>query len=201
MHPPRGEITLLLSEVRNGNLAAESRLISFVYEELRRLAKGFMRRERAGHTLQATGLVHEAYLRLLGDRETDWRDRAHFMGFAATIMRRILVEHARERNAGKRGGPNQQRVELKEDSGALVAAQSAEMLDLDRALAQLATVDERLARVVELRYFGGLSVQESAEVLGVSPKTVKRDWAIAKAWLKDEINGQNTHGAKTLAKS
>ena len=195
MYHPRGEVTHLLSAVRNGDQAATSRLISYVYDELRRLAGGFMRRERAGHTLQPTGLVHEAYLRLLPDQQTDWRDRAHFLGVAATVMRRILVEHARERNAVKRGGPGQQRVELKEDCGASIAAQSVEVLDLDRALVRLAAVDERLSKVVELRYFAGLSVEETAEVLSISPKTVKRDWAIAKAWLKAEI------GAATVAEN
>lgn len=184
-HAP-GDITLLLAELRAGNSSAESRLLSLVYDELRRLARRYMRGERPDHTLQPTALVHEAYLRLAGQRGVDWQDRAHFFGVAAQLMRRILVDHARARNAEKRGG-HEPRIAL-DDALAFTEEKCAELLALDEALSRLAQRDPRQARVVELRFFGGLSEDEAAEVLGISTRTLKRDWSVARAWLFKEIN-------------
>jgi RNA polymerase sigma factor (TIGR02999 family) len=162
-------------------------LFPAVYAELRRLAHHYLSRERVGHTLQATALVHEAYLRLMPQGETTWEDRPKFIGVAAHVMREVLVEHARARNRQKRGG-EYDRIPLNETAAA-VDAGFARWEDLDRALDRLAALDPRQARVVELRYFGGLTVEEAAEVLGVSAKTVKRDWSIARAWLRRELEG------------
>jgi RNA polymerase sigma factor (TIGR02999 family) len=147
-----------------------------------------MRRERPAHTLQATALVHEAYLRLVSQAETDWQDRAHFFGIAARLMRHILVEHARARQAGKRGGAVE-KLHLNQ-ALELTPARSRELIELDDALESLGRLDPRQARVVELRFFGGLTVEETAEVLGIAPRTVKRDWAVARAWLHGEISGK-----------
>jgi RNA polymerase sigma factor (TIGR02999 family) len=162
-------------------------LLPIVYQELRRLAASYLRRERPGQTLQPTGLVHEAYLRLLKDRPDRWQNRAHFCAIAAHSMRQILIERARARGALKRGGA-QPRVTLDE---ALVAGgeQSIDILALDRALEKLATLDAEQARLVELRFFGGLTVEETAEEMGISPATVKRHWSIARAWLARELEG------------
>ncbi len=156
-----------------------------VYEELRRLAKQHLRRERPDHTLQATALVHEAYLRLVDQRAVTWQNRAHFFGVAAQLMRRILVDYARRRQAAKRGG-----AALKVSLNELVLAaeeRSEEVVALDEALERLAAMDPRQGRVVELRIFSGLTVEETAEVLGISPATVKREWTMARAWLSREI--------------
>jgi RNA polymerase sigma-70 factor, ECF subfamily len=190
MSSGRGEITVLLSAIRSGDDRAASQLIPLVYDELHRLAAGYMRKERPDHTLQATALVHEAYVRLIGDQNVDWKDRAHFLGVAATVMRRILVEWARARNSAKRGGLRQ-KVNLDDDSVATLARQIVEVIDLDAALERLSKLDPRLSRTVELRYFGGLTIEETAEVLGLSSKTVKRDWDIAKAWLRDAMSDPN----------
>lgn len=185
MRPSDGEVTRLLGELRDGNPEAQARLIPLVYKHLHRLAASYMRRERPDHTLQATALVHEAYLRLVSQEETDWRDRAHFFGIAARLMRQILVEHARARQAGKRGRaveklPLDQAMDLSPE-------RSRELIELDNALESLGRLDPRQARVVELRFFGGLTVEETAEVLGIAPRTVKRDWSVARAWLHGEI--------------
>ena len=181
-----GEISLLLAQLREGNREAESRLIHLVYSELRRLARRYLRAERSDHTLQSTALVHEAYLSLVGQRDKNWQDRNHFFAMAATQMRRILVDHARARRTEKRGG-GQTKVELDE---ALVYSpqKSAEMVALDEALDRLAKRDPRQAQAVELRFFGGLSEEDVAQLQGVSTRTVKRDWAVAKAWLYKEIS-------------
>jgi RNA polymerase sigma-70 factor, ECF subfamily len=184
------DITLLLSSLSRGDPQAASELIPMVYDELRRLAASYMRRERPDHTLQATALVHEAYVKLLEQRSVDWQSRAHFFGIAAQLMRRILIDHARSHLRQKRGGENQ-KVSL---DGALVFSeqQSAEMLAVDESLQRLEKVDPRQARVVELRFFGGLNVEEIAEILKVSDKTVKRDWSVARAWLYADM--KKSHG-------
>lgn len=179
-----GEVTLLLRRLQKGDDTAGDRLLPLVYEELRRLAGSFMAREREGHTIQATVLVNEAYIRLAG-QDAEWRNRSHFMAIAAAAMRRVLVDHARSRAAEKRGG-GREAVTLREDL-ASAAPGGLDVLDLHRALERLAEYDPRQARVVELRFFGDLSVDETAEVLGVSPVTVKRDWRHARAWLHREL--------------
>jgi|SRR5208283_1060815 len=185
MDPAPEDVTILLAELTKGNKQAASQLIPLVYDELRRLAGRYMRRERCDHTLQATALVHEAYLKLVEQRSVDWQGRAHFFGIAAQIMRRILIDHARGHLRDKRGG-GQEAVPLDE---ALVFSpeQSHELLKLDESLDRLAAIDARQSKIVELRFFGGLTVEETAEVLGISPKTVKRDWSVAKAWLHGDL--------------
>jgi RNA polymerase sigma factor (TIGR02999 family) len=181
-----GEVTNLLIQLKNGNRDAQSRLIPLVYAELRRLAAVYMRRERSGHTLQATALVHEAYLRLAGQDGISWQNRAHFFGVAANIMRRILVDHARAKQAKKRGGLDQK---VSFDEAVLVQPEAPQQfLALDEALERLAKRDPRESRIVELRFFGGLSDEETAEVLGISVRTVKRDWKVARAWLYQQLN-------------
>ena len=175
------------TDMRDGDPAEQplSELVPLVYDELRRLARGYLGRERPGQTLQPTALVNEAYLRLVKDRKQDWRTRAHVVGIAAMSMRHILIERARARDAQKRGG-GRARVTLEE--GLLAGdAQTVDLLAVDEALTRLAGIDARQARLVELRFFGGLTVDECAEVLGVSPATVKRDWTFARAWLQREI--------------
>jgi len=181
------DVTALLSELTKGNPDAGSKLIPLVYDQLRRLADGYMRRERPGHTLQTTALVHEAYLKLLGQHSVDWQNRAHFFGIAAQVMRRVLIDHARSHVRDKRGG-GREHVQLDE---ALVfsAERSAEFLELNAALERLGEMDARQAQIVEMRFFAGLTVEETAEVLKISPKTVKRDWSVAKAWLHGELKG------------
>jgi RNA polymerase sigma-70 factor (ECF subfamily) len=181
-----GEVTQLLAQIRAGERDAESKLIPLVYAELRRLAAHYLRGERADHTLQPTALVHEAYIRLTGLHEVDWQSRSHFFATAATVMRRILVDHARAQNANKREGCRDA-ISLEE---ALVVspARSLQLIALDDALDRLAKLDVRRSKIVELRFFGGLSEEETGEVLGVSARTVKRDWRVAKAWLYNEVN-------------
>src|SRR6266567_5872178 len=193
-----GNVTVLLAELTKGNEEAAAKLIPMVYEELRRLAGSYMRRERSDHTLQATALVHEAYLKLIEQRAVNWQSRAHFFGIAAQIMRRILVDHARGHLRDKRGG-GQSEVPLDE---AIVFApqQSGELVRLDQALDRLALIDPRQAKIVELRFFGGLTVEEASEVIGISPKTVKRDWSVAKAWLHGELKQSHADTARELAK-
>jgi RNA polymerase sigma-70 factor, ECF subfamily len=179
------DVTLLLSELRDGKQGAEAKLIPIVYDELRRLARGYMRRERPEHTLQATALVHEAYLKLVRQRSVDWQGRSHFYGIAAQLMRQILIDHARRHLRAKRGGARS--AEPLDEALVFAPAQSAELVRLDEALERLAKLDSRQSRIVELRFFGGMSVEETAEFLKVSPKTVKRDWSLAKAWLHGEL--------------
>jgi len=180
--PP--DVTGLLLAWGTGDAAAAERLLPVVYEELRQQAGRAMRREGDAHTLQATALVHEAYLRLVDQQRVQWRNRSHFFAIAAQMMRRVLVDHARTRLAAKRGG-ELQRVTLGDvGAGAADAGGDMDVLALHEALEQLALLDPRQARLVELRYFGGLGIEETAEALEVSPATVKRDWAIARAWLR-----------------
>lgn len=186
MSPSQEEVTQLLNQWSEGDQAALDRLFPFVYDELRRLANAYLRRERPGHTLQSTALVHEAYLRLVGQREIRWQNRAHFFGIAAQVIRHILVDHARGRISAKRGGGA---VNLSLDEGLAVPnKQDLDVVALDDALQGLAKIDPQQSRIVELRFFGGLSIEETAEVVGVSTATVKRDWSVAKAWLYREVS-------------
>jgi RNA polymerase sigma factor (TIGR02999 family) len=180
------EITRLLNAAADGDTSAQAELVDAVYQELHRLASSYMRREhRRDHTLQPTALVNEAYLLLIGDNPVNWDNRAHFYSAAAKTMRRILIDHARSHQAVKRSG-RLERVEL-EDGLIAVDEKANELLELDAALERLALLDERQARVVELRFFGGLTVEETAKVAGISEKTVKRDWALARAWLENQL--------------
>lgn len=179
------EVTQMLLDWSKGDQQALARLIPVVYGELRRLASRNLRRERADHTLQTTALIHEAYLKLVEQRNVRWQNRAHFFGIAAQLMRRVLIDHARTRHRVKRGGAAM-RVPLEE---VVIAAEglNINLVSLDEALTRLAAVDPRQGRIVELRFFGGLSVEETAEVLRVSAATVKNDWSVAKAWLHREL--------------
>lgn len=170
---------------RKGDSSALGKLMPLVYKELRQLAKNYMAAERPGHTLQTTALINEAYLRLVDHKEMQWQNRAHFLAVAAQAMRRVLVDHARTRDAAKRGGGA---AKASLEDAARVAARPEELIALDEAMTDLAAIDPRKSQVVELRYFGGLSVEETAEVLGVSPVTVMRDWSTAKAWLLRAIS-------------
>jgi RNA polymerase sigma factor (TIGR02999 family) len=189
---PAEQVTELLAEASAGKREALEALLPLVYDELRRQAEAYMRRERPGQTLQATALVHEAYLRLMKEPNTKWQNRAHFCAIAANSMRQILVERARARGRLKRAG-DQQRITLSDTLAAPQPADAVDVEQLDAALTRFASLDPELARLVELRFFGGLSIEETAEVLGVSPATVKRSWATARAWLKREMQGG--HGA------
>lgn len=177
----------LLADASAGKREALEALLPLVYDELRRQAAAYMRRERPGQTIQATALVHEAYLRLMKEPNTRWQNRAHFCAIAANSMRQILVERARARGRLKRAG-DQRRITLS-DAIPAAAAETVDVELLDAALSRLAEMDPELARLVELRFFGGLSIEETAEVLGVSPATVKRSWATARAWLRREMRG------------
>ncbi|MBV9303968.1 MAG: sigma-70 family RNA polymerase sigma factor [Acidobacteriaceae bacterium] len=168
--------------------AEVDRLVCLAYNELRRLAASFLNQERPGHTLQPTALVHEAYLRLRRERKAEWQSKTQFLAIAAQSMRRILVDHGRSRVRLKRGGP-QQKISL-EDVSMFSNEQFTGLVALDRSLARLSTIDPRQGQIVELRIFGGLSIEEAAEVLAISPKTVKRDWIVAKAWLYRDLRGQ-----------
>ncbi len=188
MPPSAGEVTRLLVDLRRESPDAEAKLAPLIYSHLHRLAASYMRRERPDHTLQPTALVNEAYLRLISQVDTTWESRAHFFGVAARLMRQILVDHARARQAEKRGGlmnkvPLEKALEFSPE-------RSRELLELEEALRSLERLDPREARVVELRFFGGLTVEETAEVLGISPRTVKREWSVARAWLHGEISGK-----------
>jgi RNA polymerase sigma-70 factor, ECF subfamily len=188
MAPSPGTVTELLRAWGNGDDGALAQLTPLMEAELRRLARQYMAHERRGHTLQTTALVNELFLRLTGARRVQWQDRAHFLGISARLMRRVLVDHARARGYRKRGG-DAQRVTLNESLAASPEL-SLDVVALDRALEALAAVDARKSRVIELRFFGGLSVEETAEVLQVSPDTVKRDWRLAKLWLLRELEGK-----------
>jgi RNA polymerase sigma-70 factor, ECF subfamily len=190
-----GEVSMLLRAWSDGDQGALDRLTPIVYAELHRLARRYMRGEREGHSLQATALVNEAYLRLADYRRMRWQDRAHFFAVSAQVMRRILVEHARRRNLKRGGGVPH--VALDEAAIAGVV-RPTDLVALDDALNELARLDARKARVVELKFFGGLSVEETAEVLSVAPITVMRDWSTAKAWLYRELTGGTDDGARDL---
>jgi RNA polymerase sigma factor (TIGR02999 family) len=185
MSESHGNITALLGQWQNGNQAALDELTPLVYKELRRLAQSYLSRERPGHTLQGTALVHEAYLRLIDQRQVQWRDRNHFFALSAELIRRILVDHARSKMAEKRGG-DQVKLSLEEGMDAPVPG-DVDLIALDDALQVLARTDPQQSRIVELRYFAGLKIEETAEVLNISPATVKRDWVVAKAFLKREM--------------
>ena len=181
-----GDITALLQQVRAGNAGAESRLLELVYPQLRNIAGRYIARERKGHTLQPTALVNEAYMQLVGQMDKEWHDRSHFYAVAAKLMRRILVDYARQKKAAKRDG-NRQQVELT-DALAIADDRLEEILVVDELLERLAAFDDRRSRVVEMRFFGGMTEEEVAEVLDVSTRTVKRDWNVAKAWLHGELS-------------
>ncbi len=180
------KVTQLLNQVSGGNRAAVDELTPLVYQELKRIAGGQLKGERPGHTLQATALVHEAYLKLVDQREVNWQGRAHFFGVAAQLMRRILLDYAKSRHRLKRGG-DVHKTSLDE---ALVVAEdrASDLVMIDEALTRLEQLDARQAKVVELRFFGGLSVEETAEAMGISAPTVKREWAMARAWLHRELS-------------
>jgi len=182
MDPSQHEVTQMLVAWSNGDQDVRDELMSVVYQELHRLAHHYMKRESPGHTLQTSALVNEAFLRLIDQRNVQWRNRAHFFGIAAQMMRRILVDYARQRRYAKRGGDARQ-VTLNDDL-IVTDQRSADIVALDEALIELANIDDRKSKVVELRFFGGLSIEETAEVLAVSPGTVMRDWTLAKAWLQ-----------------
>jgi len=180
-----GEITRLLGAFRKGEPEAEARLMELTYRELRKIAAGHMRRERSAHSLQTTDLVHEAYLKLVGQAATPWRDRAHFFQVAAHVMRQVLIDRARKRHAGKRGGGV---PEISLDRALDMAeAESGSLLALEEALSRLQNVDGRQCQVVEMRFFAGMSEDEIAEVLGVSARTINREWRMARAWLYKEV--------------
>ncbi len=193
-HPPSASgghplVTQLLAEAGKGDAKATNELFPIVYEELRMLAARFLKDESRAHTLQATALVHEAYLRLVGPGQTPWQNRAHFFGAAATAIRRILIDHARGKSRVKRG-EGQKPLAL--DEGAVVSAESPErLIDFDAALEKLAGIDAQKARVVELRFFAGLTVEQAALALGVSPSTVARDWQFARVWLYSELKARD----------
>jgi len=182
MQPPEG-VTQLLVDWSKGDQKALDKLMPLVYSELRRLASNYLRRERQGHTLQPTALVNEAYLKLIDQRNAKWQNRAQFFGVSAQLMRRILVDHARAHQAGKRGGSDQQRLSIT-SAERFVQKPEIDLLALHEALEELATLDSQQERIVELRFFGGLSIEETAEVLGVGHATVERDWKMARAWLR-----------------
>lgn len=182
---PSPDVTQLLARLKSGDRGSLDRLMPLVHDELRRLAAAHMRRERADHTLQATALAHEAYMRMVNLDRIDWEGRAHFFAVAAGVMRRILIDHARKRRALRRGAgaphvPLEEGLRLADD-------RPEELVDLDEALQRLAVLDPRQERIVELRFFGGLSVEETGAVLGISARTVKREWAVARAWLRAEL--------------
>ena len=180
-------ITQLLIDWGKGDQAALEQLMPLVYSELRRLATNYLRRERAGHTLQPTALVNEAYLKLIDQKNAKWQNRAHFFGISAQLMRRILVDHARQRQAVKRGGSEQQRLSITSAEAAAIKQPAIDLLALNEALDELAEMDPQQGRIVELKFFGGLSIEETAEVLGISHATVERDWKVARAWLRRQL--------------
>jgi RNA polymerase sigma factor (TIGR02999 family) len=181
-------VTQLLIGWGNGEDEALDKLVPLVYDELRRQAARYLRHERAGHTLQTTALIHEAYLRLIDQKNVHWQNRAHFFGIAAQMMRRILVDHDRTKKRAKRGG-SAVRISLS-DTTLKSAGQDLDIVALDEALNRLAEIDEQQSRIVELRFFSGLTVEETAEVLSISTATVKRDWSMAKAWLHRELSSE-----------
>ncbi len=191
----QGEITRLLSEIRNGNEQAANELVPLVYDQLRRTARFLLKNERSGHTLQPTALVNEALMRLIGTTDLEWESRAHFFAVSATVMRRILIDSARAHRAEKRGG---ELVQVSLDSNlAYEWRQADSLLSLDEALDRLNALDPRLCRVVEMRFFAGMTETETAEVLNVSVRTVKRDWQFAKNWLYHEMTAKKSNSAES----
>lgn len=186
---PNQDVTRILHEIAaGGESASPERLLPLVYDELRRIAQSYLKSERAGHTLQATALVHEAYIRLVDWQNETWQNRSHFLAVAANVMRKILVDYARRRRAEKRGGPaSPEKVTLSEAAGFL-QRRDVDVIALDDALEALAKFDRQQSRIIELRFFGGLTIEETAHALGISPATVKREWTVARAWLHREIS-------------
>ncbi|MBA3961300.1 MAG: sigma-70 family RNA polymerase sigma factor [Chthoniobacterales bacterium] len=191
--PPREEVTRILGDWGDGDHDAPRRLMPLVYEELRRIARRYLERERIGHTLQATALVHEAYLQLVDQKTATWQNRAHFFGIAAQTMRRILVDYARSRGAEKRGG-NQEKLSFDEALD-FSDERTVDLVALDDALKDLASFDQRQSDIVEMRFFGGLTNEEIGEFLHISPRTIKREWRLARAWLRREIVGEGAANA------
>jgi RNA polymerase sigma factor (TIGR02999 family) len=186
MSPSPSNVTQMLQDWSNGDQEVLDKLVPVVYEELRHQAARYLRRERPGHTLQTTALIHEAYIRLIDQKSVRWQNRAHFFAIAAQLMRRILVDHARSHHAAKRGGSD---IKLPLEEAMIVSeGREVDLVALDEALEKLAAIDPQQSRVVELKFFSGLSVEETAQVLGISARTVKRDWNVAKAWLRREIS-------------
>lgn len=185
--PSRGEVTRLLADLSAGNENAEERLLPLVYEELHALAGHYMRHERKGHTLQTTALLHEAYIHLGGGKEMSWESKAHFLRVASQAMRRVLVDHARRRRSDKREG-GRQREPLKEDVAVYLDEPPTSLLDLDEELSRLSEIDPQTGHVFELRFFGGLTTEEAAHVMGISNRTVVREWKAARAWLAQKIS-------------
>lgn len=180
------DITQMLIEMTDGNTEVVNQILPLIYSELRKLASSYLRRERSDHTLQPTALVNEAYLKLIDQKKVVWQNRAHFFGIAAQVMRRILLDHARKHTAEKRGGAAEV-LPIEEEILVVSHEKSAELIALDEALENLAKMDEQKAKIVELRYFGGLSIEETAEVMGVSVPTINRQWRMAKAWLYGQV--------------
>jgi RNA polymerase sigma factor (TIGR02999 family) len=191
-HPPENQpVTRLLVQWSDGDEAALEELTSLLYRELRSMAQRHLRRERSNHTIQRTALVHEAFVRLINQQSVDWRSRGHFFALASTLMRRILVDHARARLSSKRGGGQAvESLEEMDDEGTVdESADSDENITaIDGALTRLAAVDDRQVQIVQMRYFGGLTIEETAQALGISEATVKREWTLARAWLKRELS-------------
>ena len=181
----------MLIALTDGNTEVVNNLLPLIYDELRSLAGNYLRRERVSHTLQPTALVHEAYIKLIDQKQVKWQNRAHFFGIAAQIMRRILVDHARKHTADKRGG-DAEKLPIEEEILVVTNEKSHELLALDEALENLEKMDEQKAKIVELRYFGGLSIEETAEVFQISPATVKREWTTAKLFLQRELYGSKS---------
>ncbi|MHC4942578.1 MAG: sigma-70 family RNA polymerase sigma factor [Planctomycetota bacterium] len=183
--PPKEDVTRLLADLSAGKKGAAEALMPLLYDELRALARHYMRGERVDHTLQTTALVHEAYLRLGGKMETAWENKAHYMRVAARAMRHVLIDHARRKRAAKKGGT--WKKESLDKAAEILEEASIDLLAVDQALSDLAKIDEQMAQVVELKFFGGLTIEETANVLGISPSTVKHEWVLAKAWLRQQI--------------
>jgi len=197
MEPNPQDLTQILYEVTEGKAGAVDRLLPAVYEELRSLAARYLDRERPDHTLQATALVHEAYLNLVDQTRVEWKNRAHFFGVAATAMRRLLINHAVRRKTAKRGG-DQRRAEW-DDALAVFEERALDLVAMDEALSRLAELDPRQSKIVEMRFFGGLTNQEIAEVLQLSVRTVEREWRMARAWLRKEITKGNEDADGSMA--
>jgi RNA polymerase sigma factor (TIGR02999 family) len=198
MPEARGDVTVLLSQLRAGKKDAADQLVPLIYDELRRIAGAQMKRERSGHTLQATAVVNEAYMRLAGEQEIQWQNRAHFFAIAARVMRQVLLDYARQRHAGKRGGEGARKVDI--DAELIVEdGRLEDVIAIDELLGRLNEIDPQHARIAELRYFAGLNVDETAEAMGTSATTVKREWRLAKAWLHRELTARSRDDGKPLA--